>query len=169
MSVVFAALQPIVERVLLTPHKKGPAACPLFSLSRVSLPHIQQTTKHHIGPLLPSGDQFVEVLISPQEHEAVTKLYERYDRTSLLIQNLNGCFRLLDICAQRCKDEVENRIDYMLDGLRAKQKELHENMNGVKADKTEKLEDQVRSLQDYLRDLEEVESSAFLFAFLFWE
>ncbi len=83
--------------------------------------------------------------MSPQEHEAVTKLYERYDRTSLLIQNLSGCFKLLDVCAQRCKDEVENRIHFMLDTLRAK--------NGVKADKTEKLEDQMSSLQDYLRDL----------------
>ncbi len=54
----------------------------------------------------------------------------------------------------------------MLDGLRAKQKEIHEKMNEVKADKTEKLEDQVRSLQDHLRDLL-MKFSLLLFSLLF--
>ena len=89
------------------------------------------------------------VIVSPEEHEAISKLYERYEDSSKLLVQLKGSFDLLAGSAEKCKVDVDEGFDKLIANLETKKSELIEECKTVKAVKKDKLVQQLQSLKEY--------------------
>ncbi|ETO25936.1 hypothetical protein RFI_11202 [Reticulomyxa filosa] len=85
----------------------------------------------------------------------ITQLYERFIRTSLLIQNLNGCSQLLELGSKLCKDDINKKIDMAIQRLLERKNVLKEDMIRIRVEKSDKLDQQLQVLRSYQRELED--------------
>eukprot|EP01083_Nonionella_stella_P235186 827236_1 len=89
------------------------------------------------------------VIVSPEEHDAISKLYERYEDSNKLIVNLKESFDLLSTSASKCKIDVNEGFDRLVLNLENKKKELIEECKNIKDDKKNKLMNQLQLLKEY--------------------
>ena len=96
-------------------------------------------------------------MVTPAEHELITQLYERYVRTALLLQNLNGCSQRLDAGAKACKADINGKFDYILKQLTVRKAALVQDVTRLKTTKTQKLNDQLMQMKGYVMEIDAVE------------
>jgi len=76
-------------------------------------------------------------------------------RTALLLQNLNGCSQILEIGTQQCKDDINKKMDLVVQRLAERKKVLKEDMVRVRVEKGEKVDQQLQIIRSYQRELED--------------
>jgi len=109
-----------------------------------------------LGPIqYRSKDDGSSVVVTSQEHEMITQLYERFVRTALLVQNLNGCSQIIEFGTRQCKDDINKKIDLVITQLGERKKILKEDMIRIGAEKSDKLDQQLRQMRSYLSELED--------------
>merc|ERR1712113_665167 len=96
-----------------------------------------------------SSKNATHVIVSPEEHDAISKLYERYEDSSKLIVSLKDSFNLLTKSATKCRIDVNEGFEKLVLSLENKKKELIEECKNVKNIKKEKLMNQLQSLKEY--------------------
>ncbi|ETO31788.1 hypothetical protein RFI_05331, partial [Reticulomyxa filosa] len=82
-------------------------------------------------------------------------LYERFVRTALLVQNLNGCSQIIEFGTSHCKEDINKKMDWVVQQLGERKKVLKEDMSRIRAEKSDKLEQQLQLLRSYQRELED--------------
>jgi len=102
-----------------------------------------------------SKEDGTSVVVTPQEHEMITQLYEKFIRTALLVQNLNGCSQILEFGTRQCKDDINKKMDYVVQQLGDRKKVLKDDMLQIRSQKGEKLEQQLQLLRSYQSELED--------------
>ena len=95
------------------------------------------------------GGKKTHVIVSPEEHEAISKLYERYEDSSKLLVQLKDSFDSLAGSAEKCKVDVDEGFDKLIANLETKKTQLIEECKSVKEKKKEKLVHQLQSLKEY--------------------
>eukprot|EP01084_Bolivina_argentea_P016695 31210_1 len=100
----------------------------------------------------PTGSA-THVIVSPEEHDAISKLYERYEDSSKLVVSLKQSFDLLKQSATQCKVDVNEGFDRLVLSLENKKTELIEEAKTVKDTKKEKLMNQLQQLKEYCSDI----------------
>jgi len=100
-------------------------------------------------------DDGSSTVVTPQEHEMITQLYERFVRTALLVQNLNGCSQILEFGTRQCKDDINKKTDFVIQQLGERKKVLKEDMLQIRVQKSEKLDQQLQLIRSYQKELEE--------------
>jgi len=96
----------------------------------------------------------VHLIISPQEHEAITKLHERFDKTNVLLKDLESSFDTLtkkngDICQQ----DIVTRMELVYKHIDECQNKLFEAVDSMSTLKTQRLEQQLDLLKTYRAEI----------------
>merc|ERR1712228_1026451 len=89
------------------------------------------------------------VIVSPEEHDAISALYQRYEDSTKLLSSLKTSFVSLEEAAKKCKIDVNEGFDVLVSSLENKKNELIEECKTVKNEKKEKLMAQLQGLKDY--------------------
>ena len=105
----------------------------------------------HFGNRGAQGGQPAHVIVSPEEHEAISKLYQRFDDTSNLISSLESSFNMLEKSAIDCKTSVNSGFEEIVNELKRKEKSLSEECVIVGNEKKTKLLGQLESLKEYCK------------------
>jgi len=64
--------------------------------------------------------QLIHVIVSPQEHEAITKIYDRYNQTKQLLGELDKSMDVLDERKGQCKEQISNQMTKLIQQLESK-------------------------------------------------
>ena len=89
------------------------------------------------------------VIVSPEEHDAISKLYQRYEDSTKLILSLKNSFSLLEKSSKQCKIDVNQGFDKLIENLENKKIELIEECKNIKNIKKDKLMKQLEDLKTY--------------------
>jgi len=66
------------------------------------------------------GNKSGPVIISPEEHEMITKLYQKYDESGKLISQLESSFQNIEKSANECQENVKKSFDDISQALTTK-------------------------------------------------
>ncbi|ETO13189.1 hypothetical protein RFI_24185, partial [Reticulomyxa filosa] len=89
------------------------------------------------------------VIVSPQEHEAITKIYERYNRAKQLLAELDRSVSAMEERKTQCKDQITTQMTKLVQQLENKKTYLISEMSNVKLEKKSKLQRQLNDLNSY--------------------
>ncbi|ETO28055.1 hypothetical protein RFI_09075 [Reticulomyxa filosa] len=93
--------------------------------------------------------QLIHVIVSPQEHDAITKVYDRYNRAKQLLVDLEKSTNVLEERKGQCKEEIKSQMVKLIQQLENKKAYLLNEMNSVKVEKKQKLQKQLTDLNTY--------------------
>eukprot|EP01084_Bolivina_argentea_P290118 498288_1 len=62
------------------------------------------------------------VVVSPDEHNGIIKLYERYDKSSQLSTNIQNAIQSLNECEIITNKQIEHTIDTIINNIKNKKK-----------------------------------------------
>ncbi len=106
----------------------------------------------------PSQDpsKMVHVIVSPAEHAAISKLYERYDTCASLVKTLENSFETLEENGNKCVKDVNNKLDAVVSQLNTYKNDLIQDLEKVKETKKKKLSEQLKTLMAYRAEIADV-------------
>jgi len=116
----------------------------------VSAPQSAMTTT---GQYISTSKSPQHVIVSPEEHEAISSLNVRYNETGKLIKDLEGSFAKLEESSKQCKVSVNDGFKELINKLQIKKKELIDEVKEVQQSKKDKLNNQLIELQKYCKDI----------------
>jgi len=80
-----------------------------------------------------------QVIVSPEEHEAISKLYQKYDESGKLILQLEASFENIEKSANGCQENVKKSFDELTQVLTSKKEDLLKEVDIIKNEKRTKL------------------------------
>jgi len=99
-----------------------------------------------------NGD-LIHLIISPQEHEAITKLHERYDKTTSLIKQLEQSFDTLKKNGEVCEQDIGSRMEIVYKQVYEWQNKLFDLVESMKNLKIQRLQQQLDQLKGYRAEI----------------
>ncbi|ETO10562.1 hypothetical protein RFI_26817 [Reticulomyxa filosa] len=120
------------------------------STSAIGEPNVSSSAPRAKKSGVVSGNaDLVHLIISPQEHEAITKLHERFDQTSSLVKQLEQSFDTLKKNGESCQQDITSRMELVYKQVQEWQAKLYEAVDAMKNQKIERLQQQLDQLKTY--------------------
>eukprot|EP01084_Bolivina_argentea_P127275 225115_1 len=94
------------------------------------------------------------VIVSASEHNAITKLYEKYDKAASLTVLLHNATLSLNHTETMIIKQIENIFDSLMDKLESKKQYLLNDIDNQLQNKQQLFNQQLSSLQNYLTVIE---------------
>ncbi|ETO34123.1 putative serine-rich protein, partial [Reticulomyxa filosa] len=96
-----------------------------------------------------SSSSNVHVMVSPQEHKAMNKLQQYFDKSGLVVQQLTSSPAALKKSATECESEINEKLERIVASIEDKRKQLLRQVDGLKQEKEMKLKEQLTTLLQY--------------------
>eukprot|EP01084_Bolivina_argentea_P059413 108500_1 len=103
---------------------------------------------------LPTSNNITKVkhiIISQEEHNAISKLYESYKNASTLIENINKSFISINKSEENCIKNIDNVFNELFSNLEDKKNEIIEQSDIMKDQKINKLNKALELLNEYCK------------------
>ena len=91
------------------------------------------------------------VIVSPAEHNAIVKLYEKYDKSSALNNNIQNSIHSLNESQQFINNEITKQIDDIIYQINEKKQETLSSIDQMTKSKESILKQQLNQMENYLK------------------
>ncbi len=91
------------------------------------------------------------VIVSPSEHNAIVKLYEKYDKCSTLSNTIHSSIHILNESEKFIINEIENNINSLIQKIKAIETNALTEINKMETDKKQTLKHQLSDTENYIK------------------
>ena len=91
------------------------------------------------------------MIVSPAEHNAIIKLYEKYDKSSALINTIQHSIHTLNESEQFIIAEITKQMDEIIKNIRNKKQPSMQQTDTLYKQKENILKQQLNEMENYLK------------------
>eukprot|EP01083_Nonionella_stella_P235185 827235_1 len=99
--------------------------------------------------IMNKNNKVQHVIVSPQEHEAMEKMYKKYDIASTLSENITKSYKIIEENTQLAKDDLNEKFVLLFEQMKLRQEELVATIEELSKYKMDALKKQNNELKAY--------------------